>query len=103
MLADIVVYSTLVVVWDYVASAAKATSWATWSGHPMRFIVLALGLAFVFAGCAGVAAARIWPESADKLDWTPVLLCAGVMLYVLANKRSCLASHQHSNVKAHEK
>ena len=42
MLADIVVYSTLVVVWDYVASAAKATSWATWSGHPMRFIVLAL-------------------------------------------------------------
>ena len=93
MLADIIVYSTLVVVWDYVASAAKSTSRATWSGHPVRFVTLAMGLAFVFAGCAGVAASRMWPESADKLAWTPIMLCAGVMLYVLANKRSCINTH----------
>ena len=58
MLADIIVYSTLLVVWDYVASAAKSTSRAAWAGHPARFVVLALGLSMVFGGCAGVAASR---------------------------------------------
>lgn len=100
MLADIIVYSTLLVVWDYVASAAKSTSRATWAGHPARFVVLALGLSMVFGGCAGVAASRLWPEFADKLGWVPTMLCTGILLYVLANRRNCLYAHKTREEKA---
>ena len=100
MLADVLVFSTLLVVWDYVASAARATSKATWSGHPVRFVVLALGLSMIFGGCAGVAASRLWPEFADRLDWVPILLCTGILLYVLANKRACMFSQSERERKA---
>ena len=66
----------------------------------MRFVVLALGLSMIFGGCAGVAASRLWPEFADRLDWVPILLCTGILLYVLANKRACMFSQSERERKA---
>ena len=93
MFAEIITSAAVVVGFDYVSDAAKSTSRKGWKGHPIRFVVLALSLSLVLAGVAGNAAMCWFPDQVGRLGWVKEVVSAGIMLYVLANKRSCINTH----------
>ena len=62
--------------------AAHRSSYCHWCGPRWRFVALAMGFACATSGSLGIALA---------VSWADTLFAAGAALYLLGNRRHCIA------------